>query len=545
MQNEITPPTEKKKRRTKQPTAATPSKNVHPIKAIRRAGVSLCAIETPDPVATMNAIAEAFNGKEAETAFLQWDIVTGLRAWYSPRTGKPSQPAVAWLAEAELEPIRTTNPVECLAAIAQPDNGKPFLPEGSVVYFLGTPRALQDGAQYNPGLCQAIWNLRDPFKARGCTLIMLGAAFTLPPELSRDIILITEELPDHGQLSQVITTTCGDAGITVPDGEPREAIIDTLLGLSAFEAEQALALSITATGIDRADLWRRKVKAIEATDGLTVYRGKEKLEDVAGNENGKTLMRNTMSGPLDPSCIVFIDEIDKGMAAANTDTSGTTQDQNKVLLSYMQDNDIIGSLFLGPPGTGKTLMAKALANEFGVPLIMLDLGALKGSLVGQSEQNARRALKIIHAISGGRALFLGACNRDAGLPPELRRRFSFQMLFFDLPDKTERAAAWKVHSCNLKLRGETVTIPPEHLTLPPDDEGWTGAEIRNACLKSYAMGIPITEAAKTIVPISKSAGDIVLALRKAATGRYISASKPEIYTYREKDQTPTARRMGE
>ena len=57
-----------------------------------------------------------------------------------------------------------------------------------------------------------------------------------------------------------------------------------------------------------------------------------------------------------------------------------------------------GALIVGIPGTGKSLTAKAIATSWGVPLLRLDLGALKSKFVGESEGNLRKALQVIEAI---------------------------------------------------------------------------------------------------------------------------------------------------
>lgn len=502
----------------------------HPIRAIRRAAVPLVAIETADPAATMQETVKALNGKADDSPICRHDMINGLQGL--------NEQGRAYAAE--VSPggaIESGNPVECLALLAK-------TPAKRALFFMcGAAREMEDGQGFNPGMIQALWNLRDPFKASGSTIVLLSPSFRMPPELSRDVVIVTEPLPNREELGRITDSICRDADLPKPEGPEREAIIDTLTGLGAFEAEQTLALSVLpgGKGIDRAGLWERKVRAIEALPGLTVYRGKEKRADVAGNGNALDLLGATITGPMQCSCIVFIDEVDKGMAAAGTDTSGTSQDQLKALLTYLQDNDAVGSSALGPPGTGKTLTAKALAGEHGIPLIMLDLGALKGSLVGQSEANMRAALKIIHAISDGRALWIVACNRDQGLPPELRRRFSFLTFYFDLPTRQEKDAAWKVHTTRLRFQGEPVTLREDQLDRTGiDDTGWTGAEIRNCCLKAYGMGTTLAQAAKSIVPVSKSAADQVLASRKAASGKYISAGRPGVYTYTEQTQDTTA-----
>jgi hypothetical protein len=57
-----------------------------------------------------------------------------------------------------------------------------------------------------------------------------------------------------------------------------------------------------------------------------------------------------------------------------------------------------GALFDGPPGTGKTAGAKHIAQTFGVPLYRLDLGAMMGKYVGDSEGNLNAALAQIDQV---------------------------------------------------------------------------------------------------------------------------------------------------
>jgi hypothetical protein len=58
-----------------------------------------------------------------------------------------------------------------------------------------------------------------------------------------------------------------------------------------------------------------------------------------------------------------------------------------------------GALLLGVPGVGKSAFAKALGTEAGRPTLLLDVGTLFGSLVGQTEQNVRQALRIAEAMA--------------------------------------------------------------------------------------------------------------------------------------------------
>ncbi len=483
----------------------------------RKAGVPIVCLEICDPAASIQDSIAHLNGKAEIIPLIVWDIIQGVKGL--------NPPGIVWCQSLPDQQTFQGNPVGVLAAIAsnppcheaEPTEQGPGARTGGVLFVHNAQRFLEQ-----IDFVQAVWNCRDALKSAGFTLVLLSPSFHLPPEIARDCVVISEPLPDEEQLGGIVDRIYDCAGIAKPEAEERKRILDTLLGLGAFEAEQVLSLSVTKNGIDSGALWDRKVKAIEATQGLSVYKGKEKFADVGGLENAKSIIGKTIAGKSEISCLVLIDEADKAFSASGSDMSGTTQDQVKTMLCYMQDEEILGILALGPPGVGKTVLCKAAANEYGIPLIMLDMGALKGSLVGQSEQNMRQALKVIHAVSDGRALFIAACNRTESIPPELRRRFSYSSIFFDLPDRDELDSIWRVWRAKYELtKGQCDTVR---------DDGWTGSEVRNCCLKAWAMECKLSEAATTIVPISRSAADIVQGLRNSASGKYISASKPGIYS---------------
>ena len=58
-----------------------------------------------------------------------------------------------------------------------------------------------------------------------------------------------------------------------------------------------------------------------------------------------------------------------------------------------------GILVSGIPGSGKSMMAKFIAGTLGLSLIKLDLGDVLGSLVGESEKNMNKALRLVEALS--------------------------------------------------------------------------------------------------------------------------------------------------
>jgi len=58
-----------------------------------------------------------------------------------------------------------------------------------------------------------------------------------------------------------------------------------------------------------------------------------------------------------------------------------------------------GILISGIPGSGKSLMAKQVARELNLPLISMDMAAMRGGVVGESEHNMIRELKLAESMS--------------------------------------------------------------------------------------------------------------------------------------------------
>lgn len=462
------------------------------------------AISTPDPSATINGINAALNG--SAPALVQWDAVRGLSA-----LNKSGEDALARMGE---EAAMAYNPTTALVCAQR-------LPAEGILFVHNAPRLLDASDALN--VIQGIWNLRDLFKGDGRTLVLIGAAFSLPPELAGDVLLLDEARPGPQQLEEIVREAHLNADLAEPGDEICQSAVAAMLGLASFAAEQACAMSLTKTGLDLEALRERKCSTINATRGLSVWGGQESFDDIAGLENVKTFLAQVIRGRNAPRVVVFIDEIDKAFAGMSGDTSGVAQDQGGTTLSWMQDTSATGIICIGPPGTSKSMLAKAVGNEAEILTIALDYGALKGSLMGESEQRLREAFKVLDAIAGERVLIIATCNSVASVPPEIRRRFNFGTFFFDLPTAQERAAIWALYCQKFALDLESARAI--------EDENWTGAEIRQCCDIAYRLDCPLAVAATYVVPVARSAADQIDALRSGASGRFLSASEPGIYRY--------------
>jgi hypothetical protein len=479
----------------------------------RKFGVPILGIETPDMAATIDTCSKALTNGTTPPLFC-WDVVTGLR-WLNKEgeqvASKLYQNAPNFGAQFQSD---TINPTEmCLFALK--------LSAGSCVFMMNAQSHYDQ-----PSCAQAIWNLRDKFKATKRTLVLLGPTLKMPPELERDVLVFDEPLPDDESLGLIADSLYVLTGQTTKFPKVmRENTVKAARGLSAFGAEQAIALSLTKAGIDTDVLWEHKRKMVEQTKGLRIYQGGEMFDDIGGLDQLKEFGRLLFAGKEPPAAIIWIDEIEKAMAGSSgsvSDSSGTSQDQLGQLLTEMQNNEWAGMILPGPPGCAKSLFAKALGTTHGVPCIQLDLGAMKGSLVGQSEQQIRSAMKVIKAVAGKNAYWVATCNRMDSLPPELRRRFGDGTWFCDLPSENEREAIWKINRKRYKVNEDDKQ---------PNDSMFTGADIRNVCAISYRLKVSLKKASTYITPVAKSDPQSIERLRRLAHRSFLCASKEGLYEH--------------
>lgn len=477
------------------------------IRAARQVSVPLIAVTTPDPANCIRTLLSSIKiPSDQASPIMKWDSINGILAY-----NKAGQEALAKSNESS-DPYATIRPQDALAMALQ-------FPTGSILFFQNAHRFI-----HQEGVTQAIWNLRDQFKQNRRMLILLAPSIIIPEELRQDIVIFDEPLPTPEGLQQIVRDQYTAAELEGPDGTTLSQAVDAVRGLASFSAEQITAMCLTKKGVDLTRLWDRKRQLIESTPGLSVWNGLERFADIGGVTAIKTFISRLLAGNNPPRTIVFVDEIEKAMAGATgreQDTSGIAQAYHGMLLTYMQNTNATGMLFVGPPGTSKSLVAKAAGNEANIPTIALDLGGMKDSLVGSSESNLRQAFKVISAVSDDATLFLATCNSLQALSPELRRRFTLGIMYFDLPSAEERQSIWRIYLSHYQLGDANI----------PDDSGWTGSEIRQCCDLAWRLKCPVTEASHYIVPIAQSAAEQIKLLRNQANGRFLSANTPGPYRF--------------
>jgi len=491
------------------------------------AGVPLLCVRTFDAKSTIDRI----KGLKTSTAYalIAWDTMKG--AYHINPEGEKALANGCAKAGISLEATRV---LEELLTVAQ------YLPEDSII-FIHNAHLFWNNA---PSVIQGIWNLRDRFKSLGNMLILLtGSGAILPNEITSDTLMLDEPLPTADELAQCITDTFTYAKMGAPSADIIDHATKALIGLPLFPSEQSLAMCIDrqANSLDMDALWERKRQAINQTRGLRVLDGKESIDDIGGLKQVKDYLCRVFEGVEPPNLILFLDEVEKGFAGSGTDTSGVSTKQLGTMLEWTEDRQIRGILGLGIPGVGKSAIAKSIGNRYGVPVIKFDIAGMESGIVGSSNEYLRTAQAMIDSISGGKVLMIATCNSVASLPAELKRRFSAATFFFDAPEtQSERNMIWDIYRAKYSLPVQAM----------PNDEGWTGAEIKNCAYTAHTLKISLKDASTYIVPVTVSDKGRIEDLRRNSSGKYLSASKPGIYSWSESAQTasnlldvPAGRRM--
>ena len=308
-------------------------------------------------------------------------------------------------------------------------------------------------------------------------VLLSGPQLEIPAELEKEIVIVDFEFPTVDELTTRFTDIVNEyrSGITINLVDPERGIPDektgitelakAAKGLTMSEAELALGKAITEDKVldlnDIQSIVEEKKQIVRKT-GILTFETQGEMSEVGGLEQLKHWLTKRQN--------IF------------------SEDATKYGLLPPK-----GVLLTGVPGCGKSLCSKAMASFWNIPILRLDMGAIYGGLVGQSEANIRKAIRCAEAMapcilmideiekgmagasgSGGDggtgtrvfgALLTWMSDQTAGvfivatanefdkLPPEMLRKGRFDEIFFvDFPHAGEREQIFKIHVNKALLR---------------------------------------------------------------------------------------------
>ena len=391
-------------------------------------------------------------------------------------------------------------------------------------------------------------NLSRILKLQPKTIIIVGSELNIPKELRDLITVINFQLPTENEINQELNRLINSLSLNI-DSKLVENLTRACQGLSLERIRRVLSKIIASyKTIDESSisvLLSEKKQIISQTEILDYWSTNEKIQNIGGVDNLKDWLNKRR-------------------------TSFSLQALNYGLPTPR------GLLLIGIQGTGKSLTAKAIATEWQLPLLKLDVGKLFGGIIGESESRLRQMIEVAEAISpcilwideidkafsnndnkgdsgtSNRVLatfiswlsektkpvfVVATANNIDLLPLELIRKGRFDEIFFlDLPKKREREQIFKIHI--QEFRPKTWDMF-DYSKLALLSECFSGAEIRQSIIEGmyhafYEKREFTTEdiciALKELIPLAQLENNQTLKLQNwASSGRIRLASSKNIY----------------
>ena len=390
-------------------------------------------------------------------------------------------------------------------------------------------------------------NISRILKLRPKTIIIIGSELNIPKELCDLITILQFQLPIESEINYELKRLIESLNIEI-DEQVLESLTRASQGLSLERIRRVLSKIIaTYRTIDENSiklLLNEKKQIISQTEILEYWSVNETISKIGGVDNLKDWLKKRKSS--------------FGIQASNYGLPTPR-----------------GLLLVGIQGTGKSLTAKAIATEWQLPLLKLDVGKLFGGIVGESESRLRQMIEVAETISPcilwideiDKAFSNTSSTGDSGtsnrvlatfiswlsektkpvfvvatannvdlLPLEVIRKGRFDEIFFlDLPQKQEREQIFKIHIQEFRPNRWELF---DYSKLAQLSEAFSGAEIRQSIIEAmyhafYEKREFTTEdiclALTQLIPLSQLENNQTLKLKNwALSGRIRLASSKSI-----------------
>ena len=386
-------------------------------------------------------------------------------------------------------------------------------------------------------------NVSRILKLQPKTIIIIGSEFQIPKELQDLITVLQFNLPLESEINQELTRLVTSLNLKI-DQQLFESLTRACQGLSLERIRRVLSKIIaTHKTIDEKSidvLLSEKKQIISQTEILEYWAVNEGIDNIGGVDKLKEWLKKRKTS--------------FGLKASNYGLPTPR-----------------GLLLVGIQGTGKSLMAKAIASEWQLPLLKLDVGKLFGGIVGESESRLRQMIDVAETLApcilwideidkafsnsdnqgdsgtSNRVLatfiswlsektkpvfVVATANNVDMLPLEIIRKGRFDEIFFlDLPEFNEREQIFKIHIQEFRPnKWESF----DYSKLAQLSEAFSGAEIRQSIIEAmyhafYEKREFTTEdiclALTQLIPLSQLENNQTLKLKNwAVSGRIRLAS---------------------
>ncbi|HUF12938.1 MAG TPA: AAA family ATPase [Longimicrobiales bacterium] len=360
-------------------------------------------------------------------------------------------------------------------------------------------------------------------------LVLTAESASLPPQLRAQAALLSLAAPGAADYRALLQGVLHDVAQRMHvrselDPAEQEQLLANLQGLTLMEAEKLLTRAIVEDGrlnaADIREVMEAKKRVVEREGLLEYYPTETPMSQVADLAGLKKWLAERRAIVHD---------------SAKARSFG---------LEFPR-----GMLLLGVPGCGKSLCAKAVAWDWGLPLLKLDTANLYHKYVGESERNFKRAMQTAERMAPvvlwidelekafaaggedggvsqrvlggflswmqdrtGDVFVVATANDVARLPAEFLRKGRFDEIFFvDLPDEATRAEIFRIHLERRNQPSHTFDVA----ALAAASPDFSGAEIEQVVVSAMYAAFAAERAADTAALAAEIAATRPLAVTMA------------------------------
>lgn len=364
-------------------------------------------------------------------------------------------------------------------------------------------------------------------------LVAVGPAPIVAADLQKDTTVLDVPLPDRTEVGRILAVLLKSRRLELPR-DRFERFVRGSLGLTENEIKRLYARILLGGGrftdTDLHELIQEKRNAIRRSKFLELWEGGTAMSQVGGLSNLKT----------------WLDERQLGF----------TPDAREFGLPEPK-----GVFLLGVQGCGKSLIAKAVADQWQLPLLRLDVAALFSGSGGSDESvGLRETVRIAESLApavlwideiekgfagregtaGGEGFgwfltwmqekqkpvfVVATANEVRALPPELLRKGRFDEIFFvDLPNVHERLRILEIHLRRRSRDPDAFDL----VRVAEETEKFSGAELEQVVIsalftafasKRQLDSADLIDTAREMVPLAVTMDDRLKELREWARPR--------------------------
>ena len=244
----------------------------------------------------------------------------------------------------------------------------------AIYHFKNIEKNLKD-----ENVAEKLKNISNGFARKDAALIMTGSSIEIPDQLKVHSTIVNMPDPTVDEYRDLLFHIVRDLrfknNLEVELSTQQESqLLNNIKGLTLTEAEKILTKIMIVdnklSADDIRDIVDAKKEIIEKEGVLEYYPVEESMDGIAGLANLKDWLEKRKNIITDPD------------------------GAKKFGLDFPK-----GILVLGVPGCGKSLCAKAVAMEWGLPLLKFDTANLYNKYIGETEKNLKKAIETSEKMS--------------------------------------------------------------------------------------------------------------------------------------------------